>query len=96
MNLSDLGWNDKLQTAFNSYESENGQSQLLQPARVVRQDMTRFTLLGQTGEEIIAELAGRLKHQTIDKSELPTVGDWVIIKLGDNISTGTIVSTSSR
>jgi ribosome biogenesis GTPase / thiamine phosphate phosphatase len=50
----------------------------LEPARVVRADAGRYTIITQD-EELRAQLTGRLMFQTESPADLPTVGDWVAI-----------------
>ena len=52
------------------------------PARVIRQDVDRYQLLGSTGP-LIGILPGKTRLTTFSKAELPTVGDWVLVKKSD-------------
>jgi ribosome biogenesis GTPase / thiamine phosphate phosphatase len=72
--LEDLGWDATFQAAFEAL----GQSGL-QPARVAVEFGTCYELIGREGT-YNAELAGRSRHRTAERSELPVVGDWVAVQ----------------
>ena len=72
MNLNELGWNESFQSQITPEDSA------LTPARVYRQDLNRFLLIGESGE-LNAILPGRLRNEAVSKAELPTVGDWVML-----------------
>jgi len=71
--LEDFGWNDRFESLFDSYRSNN-----LIPARVIRVDRGALTAQGAE-ETVTAVVAGALDPQ----GELgpPAVGDWVGLDL---------------
>jgi len=78
MNLKELGWTPELTKAFSPYR-ENGWV----PARLIRETSINFSAFLDGGEEIDCILCGRLWNAAQVDSELPAVGDWVAIELGD-------------
>lgn len=90
MTLERLGWK-----AFFSQQVEATESALV-PARVRRQDLERYQLLGENGG-MTGVLAGRLRAEAGSKAELPTVGDWVLVRPGaDDADPATIERTLER
>jgi ribosome biogenesis GTPase / thiamine phosphate phosphatase len=75
MRLVDLGWDDGWAAAFAPWAGRPD----IQPARVAIEYNHLYRLLGEGGE-IEAVAAGRLKHQTASRSQMPAVGDWVAIR----------------
>ena len=71
LSLKQLGW-----TRF--FEKQLGTDSQLVPARVIRQDLNRYHLIGESGQ-MMGILPGRARHETSSKAELPTVGDWVLV-----------------
>jgi ribosome biogenesis GTPase len=74
LNLEELGWNNFFQDQLTQNEAH------LVPARVVRQDLTGYLLFSGNGV-LSASLPGKFRHNTESKSELPCVGDWVLVTL---------------
>ncbi|HVU32588.1 MAG TPA: ribosome small subunit-dependent GTPase A [Opitutaceae bacterium] len=74
MNLSSLGWDDFFASAFQSHASSG-----LLPARVAVEHRHACVLLSAAGD-FTATCTGRLLHDTLDRSSLPAVGDWVAIQ----------------
>ncbi len=79
MTLSSLGWDDFFANAFRLHSAAGSL-----PARVALEHKHAFLLLTEQGE-VTAACTGRLLHETLSRAELPTVGDWVIVKLRDEI-----------
>lgn len=73
--LETLGWNTFFADAFSGGPHEG-----LHPARVVREGRDLYHVVGEKGE-LLAALAGRLRHEAKALSERPAVGDWVAIQL---------------
>lgn len=73
MNLSDLGWGHFFQQQISEQESS------LAPARVYRQDLNRYQLFSELGE-LTGTLPGRIRNETYSRADLPTVGDWVLVR----------------
>ncbi|MDI6800334.1 MAG: ribosome small subunit-dependent GTPase A, partial [Actinomycetota bacterium] len=57
--------------------------------RIIRENLGEYIALGEDGE-ITAKLLGRLRYQAVDKSELPSVGDWVAAKVAKDQGRATI------
>jgi len=71
--LSDFGWNDRFESLFDSYRSNN-----LIPARVIRVD--RGAVIAQGAEDTVtAVVAGTL--DPTGEAGPPAVGDWVALNL---------------
>lgn len=79
MTLEDLGWNAVFAEEFSAY-SEKG----WKPARLIRDNkITYGALLGEGGElEVV--MGGKVYHDAETDAELPAVGDWVAIEVGDD------------
>ena len=71
MTLAELGWSNFFAQQVQDSESE------LQPARVCRQDINQYHLITED-KKLTAKLPGKLWHSAQSKSDLPTVGDWVL------------------
>jgi ribosome biogenesis GTPase len=73
--LHALGWNEALQQAFAPFAAED-----LSPARVAVVHAGLHRVYSTHGE-LLAEVAGRLRHQAAGRQDLPAVGDWVAIRV---------------
>ena len=74
--LAEAGWTDTLAEAFTPHAADG-----LQPARVALELNHIFRIWSEEGE-VLAETAGRLRHQAAGAHELPAVGDWVAYRPG--------------
>ncbi len=74
MSIEHLGWNEQLEHSFASFRSRG-----LSPARIACEDRERYVVLHADGEDA-AVVAGRLRNETTDRVEFPTVGDWVALR----------------
>jgi len=81
--LTQLGWKPFFQLQQSAYPDHV-------PARVVRQDVDRYQLLGANGP-LVGILPGKTRLTTFSRAELPTVGDWVFVKKPDNNSDQNLV-----
>jgi ribosome biogenesis GTPase len=89
--LADLGWDDELARAFEPW----ARTPHTQPGRVAIGYNYLFRI--STGDgEVEAVLAGRLKHQTSSRGELPVVGDWVALRKRPDEDRGAIVAVLPR
>lgn len=80
MNLNELGWNDFFQQQLHALtESTPGNSALLFPARISRQDLAVYHLWSGKGE-LSGTLPGKTYYKSTSKADLPTVGDWVLVE----------------
>jgi ribosome biogenesis GTPase len=75
MQLALLGWDEKLSADFAIYDHAN-----LTAGRVTLQHKHMFTVITEAGE-VHAQVSGRLRHESASADELPTVGDWVALRL---------------
>jgi ribosome biogenesis GTPase / thiamine phosphate phosphatase len=75
MSLAHLGWTPTLDEAFRPYASQG-----MVPARVAVEHRSVYTLYAEAGE-VVATLAGRLRHAAEQGGDLPAVGDWVAASL---------------
>lgn len=79
MNLSDLGWNEKLAQAYAPFKDTH-----TFPARVVKHHRDRYEVLGPRDSQD-AVVSGSLRHSATDRADFPAVGDWVVAsKEGDH------------
>src|SRR5262249_30901491 len=83
MDLHLLGWNAHWRDLFDPYASHS-----LVPGRVVVEHRDAYRIETEHGERF-GVLAGRLRHQAERRSDLPAVGDFVVIRLpGHNTGDG--------
>jgi ribosome biogenesis GTPase len=76
--LPDLGWTPFFQQQLVHYDTS------LVPARVATLSRGIFSLLTERGD-VTASLSGRLGYETKQLSNLPVVGDWVLVRIeGDS------------
>jgi ribosome biogenesis GTPase len=71
-----LGWKERFAHAFASYAAEG-----LTPGRVSLEHTHIYRVLTAEGE-LLARVAGRLRHQAASRADFPAVGDWVALELG--------------
>ena len=74
IDLAVLGWNPRLAAAFEPYRSRG-----LEPARVSLEHTHIYRVLGERGE-LLARVAGRLRHRAGTRTDYPAVGDWVAVE----------------
>lgn len=77
-NLNYLGWDKYLENNFKPYEQQN-----LYTGRVAVENKTNYLLYTSFGE-VSGEISGKLFFNSESLSELPKVGDWVVVSLFDN------------
>ena len=90
MNLNDLGWNNFFNLSFQQY-SQPG----CIPARIAREERLNYHAYCEAGD-LIAELSGKVRYMTGDRSSLPTVGDWVAVETRPGDSRGIIQGVLPR
>jgi ribosome biogenesis GTPase / thiamine phosphate phosphatase len=73
MDLTTLGWSEFFEVNFRPY-AEQGYT----CGRVALEHKNLFRVYTQHGEAR-AENSGKLRHEALNRSELPAVGDWVVI-----------------
>jgi len=71
--LTALGWGDFFEANFRLFEQDG-----YVPGRVFLEHRTFFRVYTQYGE-MLAEISGKLRHEAVNRGDLPAVGDWVVI-----------------
>ena len=77
MNVIDLttfGWDDSFEASFKTY-AQSGYT----AGRVALEHKNLFRVYTQDGE-VPAEISGKFRHEAVNRSDLPAVGDWVVIR----------------
>ncbi|HEU0252922.1 MAG TPA: ribosome small subunit-dependent GTPase A [Pyrinomonadaceae bacterium] len=75
-NLRTLGWGEFFEGNFQPYAVSG-----LSAGRVALEYNHLYRVYCEWGEAL-GEVAGKLRHEALDRSELPVVGDWVVIRPG--------------
>src|SRR5918999_2225017 len=91
MGLAELGWNDAVATAFEPFAAKPH----LEPARVIIEFNYIYRVWAKDGE-LDATASGRLKHHAASRSELPAVGDWVVVRRRHEETQAAIVAVLPR
>jgi ribosome biogenesis GTPase / thiamine phosphate phosphatase len=76
--LKDLGWNSFFSDAFIALGEKDWV-----PARLIRESPINYGAFIESGEEIDVILSGKVWHDAKSDAELPAVGDWVAVQLGN-------------
>ena len=74
MDLTSLGWSEFFESGFRLYESQG-----YTVGRVALEHKSFYRVYTGNGESL-AELSGKLRHEALNRSELPAVGDWVVVR----------------
>lgn len=77
MNVADLttfGWDDFFEANFKTYAGSGYTC-----GRVALEHKNFFRVYTQHGE-VLAEISGKLRHEAVNRRDLPAVGDWVVIR----------------
>jgi len=77
MNVIDLtifGWNEFFENNFEQYARSN-----YGRGRVALEHKNFFRVYTDHGD-VLAEISGKLRHEAVNRSLLPAVGDWVVIR----------------
>ncbi len=75
ISLEDLGWGEPFKSAF---EARAVEGEL--PARVMEEQRGAYVVRSEAGEWLTG-ISGRLRHAAVRRTDFPTVGDWVAIKI---------------
>ena len=90
-NLTDLGWNNYFQELYNTNINKN----TFIPGRIAVENKHRYTVYSQFGE-LSAEVSGRLLYASDSASDLPKVGDWVLMNYFADEQKGIIQEVLNR
>ena len=74
MDLTSFGWSEFFETNFESYAASGYTA-----GRVALEHKNFFRVYTEHGE-LLAEISGKLRHETVNRHDLPAVGDWVVIR----------------
>lgn len=88
--LNELGWSEFFQNEYDKIKNNN-----ITVGRISSQQKNLYHVLGEFGE-LPATVSGKFRHQTLEKSDFPVVGDWVVLGLLDNGKKGVIQKILSR
>ena len=91
MRLNELGWDETFATHF----AEWARTPDVQPARVAIEFNYLYRVSAEGGE-FDTVLSGRMKHHAESRSELPAVGDWVVVRKRSEQDRGAIVAVLPR
>jgi ribosome biogenesis GTPase len=91
MQLFDLGWNSSWEAHFKNLSPAAAWA----PARVVRQDRGRVTVVADAGV-FSATVSGRFKHHYRNVIDQPAVGDWVAFEDKPETTAGRIHAVLPR
>ncbi|MFZ0615178.1 MAG: ribosome small subunit-dependent GTPase A [Chthoniobacterales bacterium] len=91
MTLEDLGWNEAFAEEFSAYVA-NG----WKPARLIRDNKITYGALLGDGREVEVVMSGKVYHDAGTDAELPAVGDWVALEIGDDNNEHVIRARLSR
>jgi len=91
MRLVELGWDDEFARHF----TECARKPHVQSGRVAIEFNYLYRVYVEEGE-FDAVLSGRLKHHAASRSELPAVGDWVVVRRQPGHDRGSIVAVLPR
>ncbi len=80
--LNELGWSE-------FFQEQRGTESGVMPARVAEENRELYRVFCEQGE-FLAELSGSLRHEAVRRTELPAVGDWVLVSLRQNEGRATI------
>ena len=74
IDLKTLGWDKFFAAHFQPFEA-NGYAS----GRVASEFKHGYSVYTETGKAL-GEIAGKLRHEALDRADLPVVGDWVVIR----------------
>ena len=91
MTLAQLGWDEEFAKAYERLAPTLD----AEPARVAI-EFNHIYRVWTKDAELEATAAGRLKHQAVRRSELPAVGDWVVVRRRPGDDQAAIVAVLPR
>jgi ribosome biogenesis GTPase len=74
MDLTSFGWDKFFATNFEPYARSGCTA-----GRVALEHKNLFRVYTEQGD-VLAEISGKLRHEAASRSDLPAVGDWVVIR----------------
>ncbi len=78
MTLEELGWNEAFAHNFSEFLEQGWE-----PARLIRDNKITYGALLGDGRELEVVMGGKVYHDAATDAELPAVGDWVALEVGD-------------
>ena len=91
MTLGDLGWNEGFAAEFSPFLDKGWI-----PARLIRDNKITYGALLGDGRELEVVMSGKVYHDAETDAELPAVGDWVALEVGDENNEHIIRARLSR
>jgi ribosome biogenesis GTPase len=88
--LSDYGWNQFFEAHFQPYSAVGYKA-----GRVVLEYNHLYRVYTEHGE-LLADIAGKLRHEATSRADLPVVGDWVVVEPRPEEGKATIQSVLPR
>lgn len=89
--LNTLGWNEHFEGAFAPYRAQG-----FEAARVALEYQGGLYRVWAAGDELLAEVRGRLRYAAQGREDFPAVGDWVAISKLPNESRAVIEAVLAR
>ena len=80
--IKDIGFDEYFEKLTSEILNNSNNKDLI-PARVIRINKRYYTLFSDEGE-FLARIKGKIRHKSEVQSELPIVGDWVLMRKSDN------------
>lgn len=96
--LVPYGWDEEYHRAFVARTTEgDGDAHLptARPARIISQHRGAWRARTEIGE-LWAVTPGRVRHRVVSPRDLPAVGDWVLVRLGEPADGATILEILPR
>jgi ribosome biogenesis GTPase len=90
INLNSLGWNEFFNKSFKNFDNNTYKC-----GRISAENKTNYLVLTEFGE-IIGEVSGKYLFESDRQSDLPKVGDWVVITLFNSNELAVIHQTLPR
>ena len=90
IHLEDWGYDPAHQDAFASVSASG-----TVPARIIEEQRDGYRVMTSFGEGR-AVMAGRLRHEALDRAALPAVGDWVVLRLPPDSEHGIVQEVLPR
>jgi ribosome biogenesis GTPase / thiamine phosphate phosphatase len=72
--LTTFGWDNFFEVNFKTYAGSGYTC-----GRVALEHKNFFRVYTQHGEQL-AEISGKLRHEAVNRRDLPAVGDWVVVR----------------